>query len=322
MSYGEDVQIALNIQNSFGELQVGSLFFIPFLSENISLKKEPIVRQGLRGVYDDGEVSEGMNTIDGDLEVEAHPILLGVMLKAALGQPTTSAVGSVFSHLFTPRQDDFDQFSSNFPLTVTKNTADGGSAQIFYNMVVSNLELNIAGGELQKAKISLMGGDWTQQAAPAASYLTEVDWTWDVSSIQVGGSNLVGLKDLSFKIDIPNDSSFTLGQGDKFPSHTKRSGFRVVTVDGTLIFDNQTEFQKFINQSDEELIFTLTGETEVGSGYYDVLEIKVPKFRYLEHPIEAGGPGQIEVGVSAKAVYSTSSNTAIQITLQNTQSSY
>lgn len=322
MSYGEDLELGFCFQNSYGTPNVNSLFYLPVLSESISLKKEQLIKQGLRGIYDEGAHREGMNAIDGDIELEAHPIYLGVLLKAALGAPSVTAVGSVFQHVFIPSQSDFDVYAANPPLTITKNLQDGGSAQQFSDMVVNNVELNMPAGEFLKVKASIMGGSFAQIAAPTATYLDEVDWVWSVSSVQVGGVAMAGVKELNVKIDTPMESHYVLGSGDKEPSYIKRSGFRTITVDGTLLFLDQTEFQKFIAQSEEELILTLTGDVEVGSGYYDVLEIKCPNFRHIEHPIEAGGPGQIEVGISAKGVYNVNSGTGVRLMLQNTQSVY
>lgn len=323
MSYGQDLELGMCFQNSFGTQLTNSLFFLPVLSENIELKKEQIVKSGLRNVYDDGDVREGNNMTGGDVELEAHPILIGQLLKAVLGSPSTSVVaGAVNHHLFTPSQSDFDQFASGRPFTITKNMGDTGSCQVFYNLVATNLELNIAGGELLKCKMSTIGGDWTQTAAPAATFLTDDDWTWDVTSVQISAASVVGIKDMSIKIEQPNETHHTLGQGDKYPSHIKRSGFRTVTIGGTVLFNDQAEFQKFISQSERELIFTLRGATAIQSGYFNTLEVKVPKFRYTEFPLSAGGPGQIEVGINAKGIYSTTSATAIRFSLVNTQTGY
>jgi len=74
--------------------------------------------------------------------------------------------------------------------------------------------------------------------------------------------------------------------------------------------------------SDLELIATFTGETQIQSGYYDTIEVKLPKLRYGELKPAAGGAGEMEISFTGAAKYSVSSATSMQILLVNTQAAY
>lgn len=323
MSYGMKTNLAVSFQNSFGTALANSLYWTPFLSEGFAVTKEQLINENMSGVFDEGAHYEGVNAVDGTLECNAHPIILGALLKAVWGSPTSVQVqsGSIYSHTYKPRTADFDVYAANIPVTITKDLGDTGSAHQYYDMVASKISLGIANGEFLKTTVEFMGGKYSQVAAPAASYPTGKNWTWDVTSISVGGTANSNLSEINIEVDEALENKYTLGT-QKTPTRTVRSGRRTVSIDGTLIFDNQTEYQKFIDQSERELIVHLKGTVEVQSGYYETLLIKCPLFRYAEFSPVAGGPEKIEVGFSAKGVYSTTSATAIQITLVNTQAAY
>ena len=319
--YGMKTVVAASFQNSYGTALTASNYFIPYLTEGFAVTKEPLVSENMTGVFDEGATYEGLNAVEATLETEAHPISLGVMLKAILGAPASVVSGAIYAHTFKPRTADFDVYAANIPMTWTKHMGDSGSAHQFYDMVASKLTLSVANGELLKASLDLMGGKYKQVAAPAASYPTGKGFTWDVASVAISGVANGDITELNLELDEALENKYTLSAA-KTPSRTVRSGRRTLAVGGTLVFDTQAEYQEFLSQSERNLTITLKGPTVIQSGYYDLLNIIVPLFRYTEFAPVAGGAEKVEVGFSGKGVYSVSSATALQITLTNTQPAY
>lgn len=321
MSYGLKSNIGISFQNSYGTALTNSIYWIPVISEGFAVGKEQIISEAMTGVFDEGINYEGLNANEGTIEVEATPIAYGALLKAMFGSPTTVSSASYHTHTFKPRTSDFDAYAANIPLTISKVVGDSGSSHQFYDMVANKFSLSIANGELLKSSLDFMGGKYSQVVAPSAAYPTGKSWTWNVASVSIGGTANSDIKDLKIEIDESLENKFTLNS-QKTPSRTVRSGRRTLSVGGTIIFDNQTEYQQFLAQSERELIVNMAGSIAVQSGYFENLNIKVPLLRYTDYKIVAGGPGKIEVGFSGKGVYSTTSAAAIQITLSNTQAAY
>ena len=321
MSYGMKTKVGISFQNSYGTALTNSIYWIPYISEGFATTKEQIIQENMTGVYDEGINYEGLNANEGSLEVEAHPIQIGVLLRAVMGSPTTVTSGAYYTHTFKPRTTDFDDFAASHPLTIVKDLGDTGSAHQFYDMVAGKLSLSVANGELLKSSVEFMGGKYSQVAAPAASYPSGKSWTWDVASVALGGSANADITDLSIELDEALENKYTLNNA-KTPSRTKRSGRRTLAVGGTMVFDNQTEYQKFLAQSEQTLSVNFKGTTVVQSGYYETMNIIVPLLRYVEFKPVAGGPEKLTVGFSGKGVYSTTSATALQITITNTQAAY
>ena len=320
MAYGQDCNIGISFQNSYGTLLQNSVFWIPKLSESINVDKPPLIEQNLRGVFDEGAHHEGANTSGGTLEAEAAPIPLGAMLKCVFGEPTTVTSDSLYTHTFKPRTSDWDAKAANVPVTIEKQFGVG-SAELHYDMNGSSITLSIANGEFMKASVDFVGGSFQQQAETAESYPSTTLWTWDATSVSLGGTAKSEIMDLSVTVNENLEAMGTL-DGTKTPSRIKRTGFRTVEISGTLKFDNQDEYQEFLNQTERELIAHFEGTTAVQSGYNESLTMKLPLARHTEFKPAGSGPGEIEVGLSMKGVYSTTSATAIQIDLANGQSGY
>lgn len=319
MAYGENSNIGISFQDSYGTLLQNSIFWIPKLSESINVDKPPLVEQNLRGVFDEGAHHEGFNTTGGTLEAEAAPIPLGVMLKCVMGEPVTVNSGSLYTHTFKPRLADWDEKSANVPVTIEKQL-DVGSADVHYDMNGSVLTLSIANNEFMKASVEFVGGSFTRQAETAESYPSTNLWTWDVTSVSIGDVGKDEIMDMSVVLNEQLEATGTL-DGTKTPSRIKRTGFRTVEISGTLKFDNDNEYNSFLGQEERELIMHFEGNTAVQSGYNEALTVQA-LLRHTDFKPAAGGPGEIEVGFTSKGVYSVTSATSLIVELRNSQSGY
>jgi len=320
MAYGQNSNIALGFQNSFGTSLTNSLYFIPHLSDGVGLDIPPLVDESMRGINDEGDTYEGPKSVGGDIESRAQAIPFGVLCKAMMGDPVTVNSGGIYTHTFKPVTTDFDIKSANVPVTYYQYL-DTGSAQLHYDLVATTFEIGIAQGELLRAKVGFVGGKFMQRAPLSPVYPTGKRFAWNVTSLSVGGAAKSEQMDLTITLDDSIEAMHTLS-GSKFPDRVKRSGFRTVTVAGTLKFDNQDEYQQFISQSERELVVNFEGVTEIQSGYNEAIRITVPNMRYSDLKPVAGGVGLIEVSFTAMGKYNTSSGTSLEVTVVNTQAAY
>lgn len=320
MSYGLDSKLGLSFQTSYGTAFTSSMHWLEPVNDSIGLKKAQIVRQGMRGIYDEGAHQEGANTVDGDVTIEAKAIPLGVLLSATnLDSLVTS--GSVITHTFKPRTADWDGYSAERPFTYHKGMGDTGSAQLYADMNGNNLELSIANGELLTAKMGMVGGTYSQIAAIAASYPTGDALQWSVSSISIAGTARDNIKALTITQENALKAKHVL-KTTKYPSRVKRSGMRSISIAGTLLFDNQTDLQTFVSQTEQRLLLSLVTATQIQSGYYESFTVDVPSMRFTDMPQAIPGAGELEIGFSAKGVYNVGSACAITYTLVNTKGAY
>lgn len=321
-SYGQKSSVGIIFQDSYGTVgSVNSVHFIPFLTENLKYTIPPMYSSNIRGVFDEGDSYESPHTADGSISCEAQPIALGAMLKSVLEEVSNIQSGGIYTRLFRPRTSDHSDTSANNPVTIYAYR-DTGSAMLYGDMNGATLELGISNGEFLNANVGFVGGSFQQNASVAASYPSGKRWTWNVASVSLATSAQPSLTNMTITLDDGGlEASHTLNTSLD-PSRIKRSSFRTITVGGTFKFDNQDEYQQFLSQSERELILHFQGITEIQSGYYESLTVKLPKMRYEEAAPAVGGPGQIELAVTARGKYSVDSGTSMEITLVNTQVAY
>ena len=321
--YGNQSVIGLAFQSSYGTVaSTSSLDFFEFVSESVDPDRPSLVSQGNRGVFDEGESYQGPETIGGDLMFEARPIELGIMLKAMFGDPVTVQSGDIYTHTFKPRTVDFTAGKcANNPLTYYKYSADAGSADLFYDLNATGLELAIANGEFLTSKLDLVGGSFSQVASVAAAYQIGKRFTWDTTSVSLAGAADDTFTGLTITIDEGLEAQHTLNNSRE-PSRIRRTGDRTVAVGGTFKFEDQAKKQSFLAQSESSWTINLKGVTEIQSGYYDELRITMPSVRLSENKNPIGGRGPLEPSLSGMAKYSTSSATAVEFTLVNTRAAY
>jgi len=326
MAYGQNANIGIMFQDSYHthvdsmKFEPSSVHWIPHLSDTVKLNKPPLYSENMRGIYDEGDSYEGPNTVDGDLESEAQPIAVGAILKAALEVDTIVQSGGIYEHRYLPGISEHSDLSAKIPFTHYAYL-DTGSAFLHHNLNAGTLELSLANGEFFKVKIGVVGGWFSQDSAAAATYEIGKRWTWDTASLDFGGSGKSEIQNLTITLDDALEATHTLNNS-KFPSSIKRTGFRTIAVDGTIKFRNQDEYQEFVTQSERKLDVTMTGVTQVQSGYYEKLRIELPAMRYEDYGPTAGGPGEIEASFTARGKYHAGSGTGLRITLVNTQATY
>lgn len=321
MSYGSKSHVAICFQNSWDVVNTSSLHHLQHLEESVGANIPPLIDESARGVFDEGDGYGGARTVDGDLSINAKSIPLGVMFKAMFGNPTTVTSNTMYTHTFKPATADFDKYSAGIPFTYLKHLNDAGSAHLFYNLNATTLELGCTNGEFMTARMSVVGGSIQQIADIAASYPSGKRFTWDSSSLQLSGTANADFRNLTITINENIEAMHTINNS-AYPSRCKRTAQRTIEVAGTYIFDDQVEYQKFLDQSEQAMVLSFNGPSEIASGYTDQVILNLPALRYTELKPVAGNTGKIEVSVTGSGKYLTTSATALEVTLRNLQDAY
>jgi len=323
MPYGQDAKLAIAFQNSRGTAaSTSSLYSIPFLSESLTPQYPELLSQNMEGRFDEGEAYSGARQVAGTIVTEAQPITVGVILKALLGDPTSVTSTSHYTHTFTPRTSDFSPDEINNPVTAHKNLADGGQVPVYRDLVATRAEFNLRNGEFLTAGIDFLGGVvGTKVNSIALTAAVGKKWTWDVTSVELGGAATTDIDALTVTIDEQASPRWTL-QTSKDPDRVKRDGRRQIRVNGTIKFTDQTEYDIFLAETTQELKVTMTGNVEIQSGYFDVFQIDIPSFKYLAYPVAFPDPAELVVSFEGKAEYHTGSASSVAFVLVNTQATF
>ena len=191
MPYGQDAVLGVAFQTSHGTVvsDTSSFYPMPFLSEALTPQYPELLSENMEGQFDEGEAYSGARNVGGTLSFEAQPVSIGVALKALCGTATVVNSNNIYTHTYKPRTSDFDVNVTGQPITVYKNLADGGTVPIYYDMVATRLQMTCNNGEFLTVDLDLTGGV-VGTKINSANIGTAVGkkWTWDVTSIQLGGA--------------------------------------------------------------------------------------------------------------------------------------
>lgn len=323
MSYGMGGHVGICFQESFGTSYTSSMFYFPVINESLAETIPSLVPEGLRGRFEAGSPLEGAHSIAGDIVFEGHPILLGIALKAWTGQASSveaEAGSAYYTHTFKPRTSDFDNKAAVPPMSI-ECYRDAGSSHLYSDCLCEGLVIETAYGAIQKVTLSVVGGNFEKLAQTTPSYLAGSEFTWDQTSIELpDGTAVDELSTLSFTAKNSLEGKGTI-DGTKCFSRIKRSGFRATEIAATMLFENDTEFDKFRAKSTQAMKVTTTGEI-ICDSVRAALTIDIPCLQYREFATNLAGPGQIEATLAGDCLYDTSSATMFEITLVNTQETY
>lgn len=321
MGYGTDSHLGICFQESFGTSYVSSFHYFPIISESLAEAIPELISEGNRGRYEEGPSYEGPHDITGDIVTDAHPILVGKLLKGWCGQSSSVLATSHYTHTFDPKTSDFDKYAAVPPCTI-EVYRDSGSGHQYYDCLVDALNIEIAHGQLVKLTASVKGGKFEKVAKTTPSYLSGSDYTWDQVSVAVGSAGtLAAVDEITSLVIACNNALEGKGtlDGTKTFNRIKRSGKRKIEISGVWGFEDDTQFDNFRNQVEQRMLVTITGQ-EVSSGYNAVMKIDLPAMRFNEYPVNIGGPGYIETSFKANAKYHSGSGTMATFTVVNTQS--
>lgn len=352
----------------FGLAKIASLYtdintvniWANFSSETLEHTLEELEEGSINGRRDAPDSFKGLDMGKGDISFEPNPNALSHFFKAWFGTHTASQVTAAGStgansgifagaaqmwHSFTPRQAAFSDRTFLEPYNVMMYR-DVGSAWLFKQSIMPTLKLNIQAAQLVKAT-----GTWMSRTVDRIDRVAAIQslvssggkpWVWDMASIEVSTSDTTtaGLiantefEALNFSFDLPHDGVPLLDGTKKYGEFTP-SDFRRITIDGTLSFRDQTEYDAFVAYGARRLRVTLAN---VNSNFYlgnpasaDVTGVKllgypavrihIPQMKFLSYSVPVSGPNRLTASFTAKAEYNEAEGISCAVEIVNIVSS-
>jgi hypothetical protein len=321
MAYGQDGHIGVSFQESFGTAYAtASVDYMPFISESLTENIEDLISESLSSRIEEPDPYEGMHGVEGDIALEVHPHNIGKFLKAWAGQESVSYTVSMYSHNFVPVDDDWDEEISALPPMTVEVYRDTGSAYQYFDMLCNQLVFEISQGAIYKCTASMIGAqfDWMSKTAP--SYEVGSYFTWDTVSLQLGGSAIADVSELTITLNNNLEGKAYL-DGNKYFGRVLRNDYRTIEVAGTMLLVGDAEARKYRDRTLQRLLITATDPSTVMLDH-NRFELDIPAMRYTEFPANIGGPNLVEISFSGKGGYDATSSYAVQFTLTNTTDEY
>lgn len=326
MSYGAQVKIGIARQLNTGSYvsAAGSFHQFAFLSDDIGAEFSEVISENLIGRFEQGASYSGPQNVAGTLTFELTPRNIGAALLATINHsPSSVSSGSIRTLTFLPTTSDFDNTLVKAPFTVYKQFADSNSAELFYDTQFSQMQLTVAQGALTRGSVTVIGGKrlptgiGSLAVVPVAADVTR-HFPWNVASISWAGTGVSNMSELTISINDPIQPLYAINNSLE-PSKFARSGFREITVNGTIYFNDRTLFNDTVTGTQRRLVVTLINtRASIQSGYYDTVQIDLPQVLLTELKPSVSGPGEQSVSFTGRATLDPTSNYAAQFIVVNT----
>ena len=340
MSVGVFAYLGLGVESSGGtpSFSASIVDYMSFVSETLAATREDIDSQELAQSPDRRKVYSGIQRVGGQIQVEAHPLTLGYLLRTAFDSTTTFAGGygipgvfgvnnshaGVRTHKFTTRLGQFQSGSGcDLPcLTIEANRGPGlnvDSSFYYFNLATNVLEMTIEQGQLVRVSADMVGRDFGSAAKSTPAIPDAAAWLWSQASVSVDGVGASIFESLTFRLNNALEPINRIGSGLR-ADQVRRNNFREMNVNGTMGFDSLAQFDRFRAGSEGQMIVHFQGDRiNAASNINNVLRLDVPKFRYSTHAINASGPGRIIVNFEGRGVLDTTSDYAFEVWVTNTR---
>lgn len=322
MSYGAQSKFGLARQSAGGTAVSVATSYHGFgmVSHDVGLEKDELVSQNLVGRFEEGAVYAGISRVLGTIEFEVTPRNLLASLAACVNHaPASVTSGSLRTLTFLPNTSDYDATYVKAPWTVYSQFTDANSGEQFFDVQFGQFELQVRAGQFLRGRLTANGGARSPNGVGSLNVLPDAAdvsrlFPWNVSSISIGGSAVGEFSDITVRINENIEPQYTVN-ASLAPYKYSRSGFRDVTISGTLFLVNRALLNDFMADTQRRLLITLMNtRAEIQSGYFNTLIIDVPQMKITALKPSVSGPGEVQVNFSARGVLDPSSNYSIQFT--------
>mgnify|MGYP003648398119 CR=1 FL=1 len=354
MASGNGGQIAFAKLNSlYSDVNTVNLWF-PFVSESLEHTLQELEEGTITSRRDAPDSFKGLDGGGGDINFEPNPNALGHIFKAWFGTHAASAVTAAGSlgansgnfsaypqqwHKFTPRQSSYSDRTFLEPYNVMVYR-DVGSAWLHKGVIAPNFKLQVQANQLVKASVSVMARqvDRIERTAAIESLVSSGGrpWVWDMASIEVSTIGVAtagliadtGFEAINLSFDFPHEG-VPLLDGTKYNGEFTPSDFRRVTIDGTVSFRDQDEYDAFTTYEARRMRITLlnvnsnfylgnpaSADTTKFLGYPG-LRVHLPQLKFTSWSAPIGGPNRLTASFNAKAEYSDADGFSVCAELLN-----
>lgn len=315
--YGMLGHIGLGYETTFANT-VARSDFIEGFSESITPNIERFETRNIVGHLYQPDDEAGIESHEGEIVFAGHPESIGFALAGVLGVSSTTVVASgvLYESVITAASSDHDT-SRPVPSYSLEVFRDVGSAHLYRGAMFSSVQLNIQPNQDLRVTGNIMAphGDTIEASTPTFPNTPRSPFTFDTCSITWGGGASAIFEDLTIEIDNQLEGSPRLNASKKFSKY-RRTGFRTIGISGTVEFENVTEYNRFLAQSETQLKVYMTKAAS-----HSIL-IDLPRVVLTSFEATAGGAERITGSFEGVARFDTTSSYEIEVKLTNTRSGY
>ena len=308
--FGQNVWAGFGEESSYGT-PVTRTKFVEIVSENIRLVKAPVKRGPL---YDEAQRYwiPGRKSVEGGVRAEMLYEGFELPLKHLLGAGVTSSLGSgAYQHTFTPTLQP--------PTALTIEVNRDVASFVYHGCQIQSVTLENAVDGVVQFAMDVLGEDETTAIASTPSFPGDKPIHYAQTVTITAGSDTVQAE--SVRLTIANALA-----GDRYKLGSRlrrglgRGGKRVVSGSFVAEFEDFTQYNNYVSETEKALTISWQGGLISGSNYYK-LTCSLPRVLITGDTPTVGGPGPIKASVNFDAFYVPGAADELTVMLVNTVAS-
>jgi hypothetical protein len=271
---------------------------IPHTGTTLNMSKDAIESEKLRGDRQVEDFRHGNKTIGGDISSELEYEAFDDILEAVMcGTWDTNVLKSG-----TTRRS----------FTIERKFADLATPEFHRHTGVefNTCAISVAPNQMATATFGIVGKDLSISTSEVGSSTYSADsgntpFDSFTGSITEGGSSIATVTAIEFTIENGLEPLFSVGSDT---TNRPSIGKSRVTGSLTTYFDSKTLYEKFINETESEIVLTLT---DVDGNDY---QFDIPRVKYNSGQPDVSGEGAVTVAMDFVALYNDSDASQLVIT--------
>lgn len=312
MGYGFNGFIGLGRETGWGS-GVAATDYIEAMSEDLSVTLDRFGYKAMIASLGEPDDATGLFRVAGNIRAAAHPGNLAQLLRGVLHSfNTTSATGPLYTHAFvtTSGGSDFDTQVPHQPYTI-EVFRDVTSSIRYSGCLIDTLafDFNTQGAVMVTAGILGRSAAQLTKSTPVfPNSFSAKPFTFDTVSLGLAGAGTILIETLNVQIQNNFEGIGALNQS-QYIAKVRRGNHQMVNISGTLDFTNLTEYQNFINQTEQRMTVSVT---KTGSA---ALVLDIPRMVYTAFPTGVAGRERQTVSFNGKGFVHQGSGNAIKVSL-------
>ena len=319
MSYGMQGYIGFAKETTWGT-PVAPTAFATAMSEGLSTTIDRFDTKNIFGGMYKPDDEAGIRRHAGDTVHSGDPSTLGYLLHAAFGSVATTSLTATFKqHIFQCATSDVSSLCALPPYTL-EVFRDVTSAQQYAGCNLSKLSLQLQPNQDLRATATWIARSQLNKARVAAASVVFPSspvspFTFDVASFTFAGAGVDYVE--AFSIDLDNRLEGFAGlNATTNIQRIARNEAIMGQITGTVSFDDITQYQNFINQTEQAVTVTMTRASSFS------MVVTIPRMIYTAFPLATPGRGRMTIGFTGEARMPVGSAGGIAVTLRNNVASY
>ena len=295
---GARSQLIYVVESTFGTTPGSPVMLtLPINSHSLNLEKAGLESAEIRSDRQVAVFRHGNKTVSGEIEVEFRADDYDDLLESALfGEFTTAGVlklGTTFKSL-----------------SIEDGALDISQYRLFTGCAVNTFNMSLVPNEIVTAQFGMIGKGMAISSSSADSSPTAAtnDDPFDSfsGSINEGGSSIATISALELSVENNIEPAFVIGSAE---TPQLEYGRGRVTGQVTAYFEDATLINKFLNETESSLDFTLSS-TVTGDSY----TFDIPKLKYSGSNVPLVDEQSRLVTLPFVGLYDSSEATSLKVT--------